>query len=41
MTPPAAPRRIALDWIERLGNRLPEPALLFVILAAAVIAMCW
>lgn len=28
-----------LDWIERLGNRLPEPALLFVLLAAAVVAI--
>jgi aminobenzoyl-glutamate transport protein len=28
-----------LDWIERVGNRLPEPALLFVTLAAIVIAV--
>ena len=30
-------KRGALDWIEWLGNKLPEPALLFVLLAALVI----
>lgn len=31
------PRRSVLDWIEWLGNKLPEPALLFAILAGLVI----
>lgn len=31
----------ALDTIERLGNRLPHPALLFMGLAAAVIVLSW
>src|SRR5687767_456327 len=30
-------RRSILDWIEWAGNKLPEPALIFVILAALVI----
>jgi aminobenzoyl-glutamate transport protein len=30
-------RRSVLDWIEWVGNKLPEPALIFVILAALVI----
>jgi aminobenzoyl-glutamate transport protein len=33
------PRRSVLDWIEQLGNRLPEPAILFAILAGAVVAI--
>lgn len=40
MTTPTHPSprpRSILDWIEWLGNKLPEPALIFVILAAAVI----
>jgi aminobenzoyl-glutamate transport protein len=48
-TPPDAPpaRRVgqrALDWVERLGNKLPDPAVLFVLalaltwLASAVLA---
>jgi aminobenzoyl-glutamate transport protein len=41
--PPAAPspvpRRSVLDWIEAIGNRLPEPALLFALLAALVVAI--
>jgi aminobenzoyl-glutamate transport protein len=32
-------RRSVLDWIEWVGNKLPEPALIFVILAALVIAV--
>ena len=35
--PPA--RKGVLDWIELAGNKLPEPALLFVILAAIVVVM--
>jgi aminobenzoyl-glutamate transport protein len=30
------PRRGVLDWIERLGNALPDPVILFVLLAAMV-----
>ena len=33
------PRRSVLDWIEWVGNKLPEPALIFVILSAMVIAV--
>lgn len=32
-------KRGILDWIEHLGNKLPEPALLFVLLAAIVIVL--
>lgn len=32
-------RRSVLDWIEWVGNKLPEPALIFVILAALVIGV--
>jgi aminobenzoyl-glutamate transport protein len=32
-------RRSALDWIEAVGNKLPEPALIFVILAVIVMAV--
>ena len=32
-------RRSVLDWIEWVGNKLPEPALIFVILAAIVIGV--
>jgi aminobenzoyl-glutamate transport protein len=35
----AAPRRGILDWIERIGNALPEPALLFALLAAIVVVL--
>jgi aminobenzoyl-glutamate transport protein len=40
-TAPAAdaPRRGVLDFIEWLGNKLPEPALLFALLAAIVVVM--
>ena len=33
------PRRSALDWIEFVGNKLPEPAIIFVILAALIIGI--
>jgi aminobenzoyl-glutamate transport protein len=36
---PPARRRSVLDWIEFLGNKLPEPALLFALLAAFVVAL--
>jgi aminobenzoyl-glutamate transport protein len=36
---PAPPRRSVLDFIERLGNRLPEPALIFLYLAASVVLL--
>jgi aminobenzoyl-glutamate transport protein len=36
-TPSAAPKRGILDFIERLGNKLPEPAILFAILAVLVV----
>ncbi|MFO0376420.1 MAG: AbgT family transporter [bacterium] len=36
--PPAGKKGI-LDWIEWVGNKLPEPALIFVILAAVVIVV--
>jgi aminobenzoyl-glutamate transport protein len=39
--PSSQPRNLPgggiLDWLERLGNKLPEPAIIFVILAAVVI----
>jgi aminobenzoyl-glutamate transport protein len=37
--PANPPRRGILDFIERVGNALPEPALLFAILAGIVIAV--
>ena len=37
--PPPASRRGFLDWVEWIGNKLPEPALLFAILAAIVVIM--
>ena len=39
--PQAAPatRRSVLDWIEFIGNKLPEPALLFALLAAVVVVV--
>ena len=37
--PTPAPRRGALDWIEWAGNKLPEPALLFALLALAVVVI--
>lgn len=30
-----------LEWIERIGNRLPDPVLLFVIFAAVIIVISW
>jgi aminobenzoyl-glutamate transport protein len=36
---PRHPRRNVLDWVEWVGNKLPEPALLFALLAAAVVAV--
>lgn len=47
MTPPSPPGRPPgrglrwLDAIERAGNRLPEPATLFVVLAMATLALSW
>ena len=37
--PPGARRRGVLDWIEWLGNKLPEPALLFALLAFLVVLL--
>ncbi len=38
--PPGSPRpRTALDWIEWVGNKLPEPVLLFVILSLLVLGV--
>ncbi|MES2642887.1 MAG: AbgT family transporter [Myxococcota bacterium] len=37
--PQPPPRRGLLDWIEWAGNKLPEPVLLFVILAAVVLVV--
>lgn len=37
--PSQTPRRGILDFIERVGNALPEPALLFALLAAIVVAV--
>lgn len=39
--PPVAPppKKSLLDWIEWAGNKLPEPVLLFVLLAGAVLAV--
>jgi aminobenzoyl-glutamate transport protein len=34
-----ATRRSVLDWIEFIGNKLPEPALLFALLAAVVVVV--
>jgi aminobenzoyl-glutamate transport protein len=36
---PQAVRRGFLDWIELIGNKLPEPALLFAMLAAMVVVI--
>jgi aminobenzoyl-glutamate transport protein len=36
---PQTTRRGFLDWIELIGNKLPEPALLFAMLAALVVAV--
>lgn len=30
-----------LEWIERIGNQLPDPVLLFVIFAVVIIAISW
>lgn len=38
-TAPASKRRSVLDWVEWAGNKLPEPAILFAILAALVIVL--
>jgi aminobenzoyl-glutamate transport protein len=37
-TPPSLPRGGILDLIERIGNKLPEPILLFILLWAIVVA---
>jgi aminobenzoyl-glutamate transport protein len=37
--PAPARRRSFLDWIEFIGNKLPEPALLFALLAALVVVL--
>ncbi|HEX2837830.1 MAG TPA: AbgT family transporter [Phycisphaerales bacterium] len=34
---PSAPRRSFLDWVEVIGNKLPEPVLLFAMLAIATV----
>lgn len=39
MTTSTSGKRSILDWIEFIGNKLPEPALLFVLLACIVIAL--
>lgn len=39
--PPARGFARALDLIERLGNRLPDPATLFLVMSALVIAGSW
>ncbi len=39
LTPTPPRRRSILDWIEFVGNKLPEPALLFALLAALVVAL--
>lgn len=36
-TPAPAARRGFLDWVERVGNALPEPAILFAMLAVVVV----
>jgi aminobenzoyl-glutamate transport protein len=41
---PAPPRGFvnrALDWIERVGNRLPDPAVLFLLLMVVVWVVSW
>jgi aminobenzoyl-glutamate transport protein len=38
---PAAPGRGALAAVERIGNRLPDPAVLFIALLAAVWLLSW
>ncbi|MCE3002779.1 MAG: AbgT family transporter [Xanthomonadaceae bacterium] len=39
----AGPTRLqrVLDWIERVGNKLPDPALLFVLLMGVVAVLSW
>ncbi len=37
--PAPTQRRGVLDWIEYLGNKLPEPALLFALLAALTVVL--
>jgi aminobenzoyl-glutamate transport protein len=39
ITPTPSRRRSILDWIEFVGNKLPEPALLFALLAALVVML--
>lgn len=39
--PPAKGVSGVLDWLERFGNRLPDPATLFLIMAAAVVLISW
>jgi aminobenzoyl-glutamate transport protein len=38
-TPPRLQR--ALGWVERVGNKLPDPALLFVLLLGLVALLSW
>jgi aminobenzoyl-glutamate transport protein len=39
--PPRGPVARMLDWIERVGNRLPDPAILFVLLLGVVWLISW
>jgi aminobenzoyl-glutamate transport protein len=41
LAPVRGPLARALDWIERVGNKLPDPAMLFVLLLAAVWIISW
>ncbi len=38
-TPASSGKKSILDWIEWVGNKLPEPALIFLILALAVVVV--
>lgn len=40
-TPPPSTLFRLLDLVERVGNRLPDPAALFVVLLAVVVASSW
>ena len=43
-TAPSAPRSVAmrfLDGVERLGNKLPDPAMLFLVLLGIVMVLSW
>jgi aminobenzoyl-glutamate transport protein len=41
IAPPRSLVARALDWIERVGNRLPDPAVLFLLLMVAVWVASW